>query len=83
VADVEYWTHGQGEEVAVMGKALAVACSLAGVLFGCVASFLLFVWFVRLIDGAQWGLLVWGVGCVPASIVSFLLARRLWRIDEE
>jgi hypothetical protein len=66
-----------------MGKVLAVACSLAGVLFGCVAIFLLFVWFVRLIDGVQWGLLVAGVGCVPASILSIVVARRSWRIDEE
>ena len=66
-----------------MNKVLAVACSLAGVLFGCRGSFFLLVWFAHLIDEGEWGGLVAAAACISASIVSFLVSRRLWRSDED
>jgi lipopolysaccharide export LptBFGC system permease protein LptF len=66
-----------------MNKVWAVACILVGVLFGCLGGFFFLVWFASIIDGVEWGGLVAAVVCVCASIISFLVARRLWRIDEE
>jgi hypothetical protein len=66
-----------------MNKVWGVLCILAGVLFGCLGSFSLLVWFASLIDGVEWGGLVLAVVCVSASIVSLLVARQLWRSDED
>ncbi|HWR69514.1 MAG TPA: hypothetical protein VN415_00440 [Dehalococcoidia bacterium] len=64
-----------------MNKLWAATCILVGILFGCLAGFFSLIWVASLIDGAGLGLLVGAMVCVAASIVSFLVARRLWRND--
>ena len=66
-----------------MKKVLAVACILVGVLFGFLSMFLaVFSTFALDYDGERvpaWVL----VALLVSSIISFVVARKLWRIDEE
>lgn len=88
VAGVEYWTHGQGEEVAIMVRVvdvvLAIGCFVLGGLFACASVFLVVF---SLFDPDGNGTVSFGVWMellflVPMSILFFVIAVWLLRSDD-